>query len=55
MDEATADALLREVINPLMEERYRDMTAKLVEFLTPHQKGHPIMYNHYFTKTIQNI
>jgi hypothetical protein len=55
MDEATADALLREVIDPLMEERYRDMTAKLVELLTPHQKGHPITYNHYFTETIQNI
>jgi hypothetical protein len=36
MDEVTADALLREVIDPLMEERYRDMTAKLVELLTPY-------------------
>jgi len=43
------------VINPLMEHRYRDMTAKLVELLMPHQKGHPITYNHYFTETIQNM
>ncbi len=31
------------------------MTAKLVELLIPHQKGHPITYNHYFTETIQNM
>jgi hypothetical protein len=55
IDEATADALLREVIDPLMEERYRDITAKLVELLAPYQKGHPIAYNHYFTETIQNM
>lgn len=54
-DEVTAEALLREVIDPLMEQRYRDMTEKLVELLTPHQKGHPITYNHYFTETIQNM
>lgn len=54
-DEVTADALLREVIDPLMEHRYRDMTAKLVELLIPLQKGHPITYNHYFTETIQNM
>jgi len=39
----------------LMEQRYRDMIAKLVELLMPHQKGHPITYNHYFTETIQNM
>lgn len=54
-DEVTADALLREVIDPLMERRYGDMTAKLVELLIPHQKEHPITYNHYFTETIQNM
>lgn len=55
-DEITADALLREVIDPLMEHRYRDMTAKVVvELLMPHQKGHPITHNHYFTETIQNM
>lgn len=54
-DEVTADALLREVIDPLMDQRYRDMIAKLVELLVPHQKGHPITYNHYFTETLQNM
>ena len=38
-----------------MEQRYRDMTAKLIELLIPHQKGHLITYNHYFTETIQNM
>jgi hypothetical protein len=54
-DEVTADALLREVIDPLMDQRYQDMIAKLIELLMPHQKGHPITYNHYFTETIQNM
>jgi hypothetical protein len=54
-DEVTAEALLREVIDPLMEERSRDMTAKLAEIMAPYQKGHPITYNHYFTETIQNL
>ena len=31
------------------------MKAKLAELLIPHQKGHPITYNHYFTETIQNM
>lgn len=54
-DEVTSEALLREVIDPLMDQRYQDMIAKLVELLTPHQKGHPITYNYYFTETIQNM
>jgi hypothetical protein len=54
-DEVTADALLREVIDPLMEQRHQDMIVKLVELLMPHQKGHLITYNHYFTETIQNM
>jgi hypothetical protein len=35
-DEVTADTLLREVIDPVIEQRYRDMIAKLVELLVPH-------------------
>ena len=35
-------------------ERYADRLEKqVVEILDPHQKGHPITYNHYFTETIQ--
>jgi hypothetical protein len=26
---------------------------KVSEIMRPHQKGHPITYNHYFTETIQ--
>ena len=54
-DEATAEALLREVIDPIIEDRLREMTSKLAELMAPHQKGHPITYNHYFTETIQNL
>jgi hypothetical protein len=38
-DEITAEALLRDVIDPLMEEQSRDMDAKLLELLVPHQKN----------------
>lgn len=54
-DEVTAEALLREIIDPLMEDRLRDMTANLTELIAPYQKGHPITYNHYFTETIQSM
>lgn len=35
-DNSTTNALLREVLNPLIEQRYRDITNKLVELLLPH-------------------
>lgn len=54
-DEVTSEALLREVVDPLMEDRSQNMAAKLIEIMTPYQKGHPITYNHYFTETIQNM
>ena len=54
-DEPTADALMGQVIDPLMEEKLRAMNQKLDELLKPHQTGHPITYNHYFTETIQKI
>jgi hypothetical protein len=54
-DDFTADALLKVVVDPLMEERSQEMAVKLVELLLPHQKGHPITYNHYFTETIQSM
>ena len=54
-DEHTAEVLLREVIDSLMNERAHEMEEKLQELLAPHQKGHPITYNHYLTETIQNM
>jgi len=35
-------------------KRYVDqLKSKVVKMLCPHQKGHSIMYNHYFIETIQ--
>ena len=52
-DETTSEGLIREIIHPAME-RYADrLEVKVAEILDPHQKGHPITYNHYFTETIQ--
>lgn len=54
-DEPTADALIGHVIDPLMEEKLCAMNQKLDELLRPHQAGHPITYNHYFTETIKKV
>jgi len=53
-DETTSEGLLREVIDPAMERYADQLERKVAEILRPHQKGHPITYNHYFTETIQN-
>ena len=55
MDEKTAESLLREVIDPLMERRSEHLDKRLKQLLAPYQKGHPITYNHYFTETVQNV
>lgn len=52
-DEPTSEALLDQVIDPLMDRKLKDMNKKLDEILRPYQSGHPITYNHYFTETIQ--
>jgi len=54
-DDATSEALLREIVDPLMDEKLRRLDQKLDELLEPHRRGHPITYNHYFTETIQNV
>lgn len=52
-DETTSEGLIQEIIHPAIG-RYADrLTKKVAEILDPHQKGHPITYNHYFTETIQ--
>ncbi len=53
-DETTSEGLLREVIDPAMERYADQLERKVAEILRPHQKGHPITYNHYFTETVQN-
>jgi len=52
-DEITRDGLLREVIEPAMLNCRERLEAKVAEIMRPHQAGHPITYNHYFTDAIQ--
>ena len=52
-DASTTESLLREIINPALEGCVEKLRQKVEEVLRPHQRGHPITYNHYFTDTIQ--
>ena len=52
-DASTTESLLREIINPALEGCVEKLRQKVDEVLRPHQRGHPITYNHYFTDTIQ--
>lgn len=38
-----------------MDERIKDINAKVDEILIPFTRGHLITYYHYFTETIQTI
>jgi hypothetical protein len=52
-DSQTADGLLRHVINPAMEPIKESLEKDAKKVLEPHQRGHPITYNHYLTDNIQ--
>ncbi|KAK4118379.1 hypothetical protein N657DRAFT_606320 [Parathielavia appendiculata] len=54
-DESTAKALQYEVFEPAMSGVLQEMRDKTTELLMPHQHGHPITYNHYFTETLQKV
>lgn len=54
-DPATSKALLRETFEPALSQLLGGLNAKIKELLTPHQTGHPITYNHYFTETLQKV
>ncbi|KAJ6118437.1 hypothetical protein N7471_013904 [Penicillium samsonianum] len=48
-DEATSKALFQKVILPALENLRHTLRKGSEELLIPHQRGHPITYNHYFT------
>ncbi|KAK4095885.1 hypothetical protein N658DRAFT_519494 [Parathielavia hyrcaniae] len=52
---STAKALQYEVVESAMNGVLQEMHDKTTELLTPHQHGHPITYNHYFTETLQKV
>lgn len=55
VQEETAESVLREIIDPIMEQRREDMSKTADSILERYREGHPITYNHYFTETIQNV
>lgn len=54
-DDTTRQALLVDIIEPAIETCTGRLNMKMEEILQPHQRGHPITYNHYFTETIQKM
>jgi Dynamin family/Dynamin central region len=52
-DETTGAGLMRYIINPAMDSLKTDLESTVTSILEPHQRGHPITYNHYFTDNIQ--
>ncbi|ORY60239.1 dynamin family protein [Pseudomassariella vexata] len=52
-DGSTSKALLQEVFGPALDALLNTLNTKAVELLNPHQNGHPITYNHYFTEALQ--
>ncbi|KAJ6003769.1 hypothetical protein N7522_006461 [Penicillium canescens] len=52
-DEATSKALFKKVILPALGNLRHALEKGSEELLMPHQRGHPITYNHYFTETLQ--
>lgn len=54
-DASTYNTLFQALIEPALHTIVEDLKAKTTELLAPHQRGHPITYNHYFTETVQNV
>lgn len=54
-DVTTSKALSQEIFEPALDKLLEALHEKTTELLTPHQKGHPITYNHYFTETLQKL
>lgn len=47
------DGISRQILNPAMTQIQNELNKKISEVLAPHQRGHPITYNHYLIDNIQ--
>lgn len=54
-DATTSKALFQKIFEPAVNHLLETLNEKTIEMLTPHQKSHPITYNHYFTETLQKL
>ena len=53
VDDGTNTSLQAQIVDPIMREKLSDLNSRLKQILKPHQHGHAITYNHYFTEVIQ--
>lgn len=54
-DDTTSHLIIREIVDPALENIKATLQSKADELLEPHKNGHPITYNHYFTETLQRV
>ncbi|KAL3422985.1 dynamin family protein [Phlyctema vagabunda] len=54
-DTTTSKALWKQVFEPALNRLSRSLDEKTTELLMPHQKSHPITYNHYFTEALKKV
>jgi GTP-binding protein EngB required for normal cell division len=54
-DAATSKSLYQNVFVKAIDEILGALQVKANELIGPHQNGHPITYNHYFTETLQKV
>ena len=54
-DATTSKALFQKIFEPALNQLLGTLDEKTTELLTPHQRSHPITYNHYFTETPQKL
>lgn len=54
-DSSTNSALFQSLVEPALQNIVEDAKRKTIDLLIPHQQGHPITYNHYFTETVQEM
>ena len=54
-DATTSKALFQMIFEPALNQLLGTLNEKTTELLTPHQRSHPITYNHYFTENLQKF
>ncbi|KAH8704459.1 P-loop containing nucleoside triphosphate hydrolase protein [Phaeosphaeriaceae sp. PMI808] len=54
-DTTTYSALFQTLVEPALDQIVKNLESKTADLLVPHQRGHPITYNHYFTETVQKV
>ncbi|OCL07965.1 hypothetical protein AOQ84DRAFT_319135 [Glonium stellatum] len=54
-DAATSKALIQKLFEPALNQLLEVLKAKTAELLMPHQRSHPITYNHSFMEALQKV